>query len=133
MTNSKGSHFTFRAGVFWLVDTSDELRHVRVSWPIDVDTPRFGSATDGYDHEQAWRHICRLDRTLGIYAFDHFPRGRVTYFPPTRRWLLGVDVALARPDLVAQIVERWRLPPGHITTVVELTYCSAAHLRAMDV
>jgi hypothetical protein len=77
-------------------------------------------------HADAWSEVQRLDASLKHYEFDYFPRGRLDFFRPGRRWLLSLDSKLQQETFVAYIVIQWNIPPGHVTVKVAHNYQSTA-------
>jgi hypothetical protein len=115
-----------RIGVFWFVSTDTALsRLVSLTWPADIDAERAELRAVPYDHMRAWPEVQRLDKTLANYEFDHFPRGRLEFYPPMRRWLLAIDAKLDRSSFAIHLITFWRLPPGHLTVTVDPAYTSA--------
>jgi hypothetical protein len=77
-------------------------------------------------HAQAWLEIQRIDQSLSSYAYDYFPRGRLEFFVPGRRWLLFLDPELNRGAFVAYLVVKWQLNSGHLTVKTDTAYASKA-------
>ena len=119
-----------RIGLFWFVgDSNAPSRLVTVSSPRET-LAGYPLLTIGQTHEDAWPEIQRLDRTLAGYTFDHFPRGRLDFYEPGRRWLFFIDDALRNKKFVARVMSCWNIiEDGHITVQVEPDYRSAAQIR----
>jgi hypothetical protein len=118
--------FVPRIGVFWFVATDTSLsRLVSLTWPFNIDAEGADLRTVPYDHMRAWPEVQRLDQSLVGFEYDHFPRGRLEFFPPGRRWLLGIDAKLDRSSFTINLIVYWRLPPGHLTITVDPAYTSA--------
>jgi hypothetical protein len=118
-----------RIGVFWFVSTDHtSSRLLSLTWPFNLDDENSGLRAAPYDHKTAWPEVQRLDRMLRNYDFDYFPRGRLEFYPPMRRWLLSVDPKLNRSSFVTYIVAKWSLPIGHLTVKVEPAYSSAVSI-----
>jgi hypothetical protein len=119
----------YKVGLFWFVATSKlSSRLASLRWPFDVDAHELGLQSPPYDHQSAWTEVQRLDRTLAGYTFDHFPRGRLEYYPPARRWLVTVDEKLKAYAFVDHVVRHWELPRGHLTVKVDESYSSSVSI-----
>jgi len=117
----------YKVGLFWFVATGERSsRLASLRWPFDVEARVRGLQSPPYNHKSAWSEVKRLDRSLTAYSFDHFPRGRLEYFPPSRRWLLTVDEKLKADVFINNLVLRWELPRGHLTINAGECYCSSA-------
>ena len=68
--------------------------------------------------------IQRIDQSLSSHAYDYFPRGRLEFFVPGRRWLLFLDPKLNRGAFVAYLVVKWQLNSGHLTVKTDTAYAS---------
>ena len=112
-----------KLGLFWFIGTSKRQPSRLVSFLQDFEeVPEVDRVRAvRRDPAEAWREIQRLDPQLAPYAFDYFPRGRVEFFAPGRRWMLYVDAKLNRGAFIAYLVDTWRLDRGHLT--VKLDRC----------
>jgi hypothetical protein len=129
MEKSKASK-PWKIGLFWFVATN---RHscwlASLRSPIDIEGFRSALRCSPYDHKSAWTVVLQLNPSLAAYSFDHFPRGRLEYYPPARRWIFSVDQKLNRRSFVSYMAINWKLPPGHVTVKTELAYASLASVR----
>jgi hypothetical protein len=125
-----GGRSGLKISVFWFVETGGyPTRVVSILWPFKVDNDDWDLKAVPYGHERAWPEVQKLDRTLASYSFDHFPRGRLEFYPPTRRWLLSIDEQLNRSAFIDLLVEEWDLPEGHLTVKVDPSYTSAVSIN----
>lgn len=114
-----------KLAVFWFVSSEENRsRLVSLRWPFDINNARALQCIP-YGHEPAWADVQRADTTLSGHPFDFFPRGRLEYFPPTRRWIFSVDPLLEAGCFIKYLVNNWELPMGHVTVEVEPSYCSS--------
>jgi hypothetical protein len=116
-----------RLGLFWFIAKNrNASRFAAVSRPL-VEVPEIGDFQKlNESHTDTWSEVQRLDSSLKQYEFDFFPRGRVDFFRPGRRWILSLDSKLQRGAFVAHIVLQWGIPPGHLTVKVARDYQSIA-------
>lgn len=116
-----------RLGLFWsLSPTGAPFRLATFLRPFDAVTEVNGLKSVVERHEDIWPQVQRLDPSLAPYAFDHFPRGRLDYFSPGRRWLLRVDPALKGASFVGHLAHRWKLDAGHLTVESNRPYHNVA-------
>jgi hypothetical protein len=116
-----------RLGLFWFIAKDrNQSRFAAFSRPLDAvpEFDDFQRLNDSFVN--AWSEVQRLDSSLKQYEFDYFPRGRVDFFRPGRRWLLSLDSKLQRGAFVAHIVLQWGIPPGHLTVKIAREYQSTA-------
>jgi hypothetical protein len=125
------SAFKPQVGVFWFVapGTAPSPRLVSLLSPIDVAAAGRDLVATPYGHLAAWQQLQASDESLVPYAYDHFPRGRLEYFGPTRRWIFSLDRQLKRSRFISLLVLAAGLPPGHVTAQVDLAYTSAVAIR----
>jgi hypothetical protein len=116
-----------RLGLFWFIAKDrNASRFAAFSRPL-VEVPKIGDFQKlNESHADAWPEVQLIDPSLQQYEFDYFPRGRVDFFRPGRRWLLFIDSKLRRGAFVAHIVLQWGIPPGHLTAKVSRDYQSSA-------
>ena len=105
--------------------TETQSRLVSIRWPVDINAGREQKFIP-LGHDRAWIDAQKLDRTLTSYPFDYFPRGRLEYFPPMRRWSFSVDPLLEASCFMIDLVETWKLPKGHVTVEREMPATGAA-------
>jgi len=79
-------------------------------------------------HSEVWPQIQRIDQSLAAYPFDYFPRGRLVFFDPGRRWLLFLDSKLNRGTFVAHLMMKWGFGAGHLTVQSDAAYTSTARV-----
>lgn len=125
------SHISYqpRLGLFWFIAKDrNSSRFAALSRPLD-EVPEIGDIQRlEENHAEAWLEVQRLDDNLKQYEFDYFPRGRVDFFRPGRRWLLSLDPKLQQGAFVAHIVMQWDISPGHLTVKVDRDYRSTARV-----
>jgi hypothetical protein len=94
-----------RLGLFWFIAKDrNASRFAALSKPL-IEVPEIGDfqmLSESYAH--AWSEVQRIDSSLKQYEFDYFPRGRVDFFRPGRRWILSLDSKLQQGAFVAFIV-----------------------------
>src|SRR5258708_35413480 len=61
------------------------------------------------NHENGRTHVQRLNPTLALFEFDHFPRGRLEWHEHTDQWRL-VDQKLLRGGFVVTVLWYWKPP-----------------------
>jgi len=119
-----------KVALFWFVpDEAEGSRLVCVRWLLDCDE-RLQLQCAPCCHLEAWHHITALDRSLEEYSHEFFPRGRLEFYPPTRRWIFSIDTQLARGDFVEYLTDTWLLPRGHLTVIDDPDYRSAIVMRS---
>lgn len=125
--SSSTSGFSPKVGVFWFVAPNGSAsRLISVLSPFDINAVGLDFAKAPHDHEASWPEVRDSSPELAGYDFDYFPRGRLDYFAPGRRWIFSVDPKLKRNTFIACLVSNWCLPPGHVTVKGEDAYASRA-------
>jgi hypothetical protein len=125
---SRISHYP-RLGLFWFIAKDRNMsRFAAFSRPLAEVAENKNFQRLAEEHPEAWVEVQRLDPSLKQYAFDYFPRGRVDFFRPARRWLLSLDPKLQREEFVAHLLLQWGIPHGHSTVKVDRNYQSTAHI-----
>ncbi len=121
---------TGSVGIFWGSDRS---------WTILSDATQLTNEPYGdflthprgrYDVWSKWQMLSAtglrkqtVPDTVLYHEYEDFPRGRIVYQAKTRHFIIYADRQLQRPDVVADIANRFALSPG--TFVVR----SDAHYR----
>jgi hypothetical protein len=118
-------------GVFWFI-AKDRKRSRLACFTRKIENiSEFnGLKAIPQTHAEAWLEVQRIDQSLASYAYDYFPRGRLDFFVPGRRWLLFIDPKLNRGAFVAHLVVHWWLNAGHLTVYNEFSYTSEACVGA---
>ena len=62
------------------------------------------------DHVQAWPQFQKQFPVLADMDYIEVPRGRVLYRRRTRKFVVYLDPSLAKPEIKAAIVSRFKLP-----------------------
>jgi hypothetical protein len=118
-----------RLGLFWFIAKGRNASRFAAFSQLLNNVPEIDDFRKiNENHFDAWSVVQRLDSSLSPYEFDYFPRGRVDFFRPGRRWLLSLDPKLRRGAFVAYIVLQWGIPPRHLTVNIDRDYQSRAHV-----
>src|SRR4051794_23490003 len=106
-----GSPFNPKTGVFWFVatDPSAPSRMVSVLSPFNIDFAGRDLVASPHDHAVVWPRVQSLDPSLKNHDFEYFPRGRLEFSGPTRRWIVTIDSKLNRVAFIAYLSATWEL------------------------
>jgi hypothetical protein len=108
-------------GIFWgLQEGAEPLRLVTDTTPL-ADGDRYGDflthAAGHLDVWEAWQRLGPnglskrgLPKAIAWHEYEHFPRGRVVYHCPTKRFTVYADRVLQSQAVVAVILNAFRLP-----------------------
>ena len=124
-------------GLVWAVrDGAEPWRLVVSRTPLDRAEPYGEALTHSLGHCETWDAWRRLGpaalarRGLPLlvawHEYEHFPRGRVVFHVPARRFTFYADHTLRAPALLPRVLRAFTLDPARCTVRADPHYRTAA-------
>jgi hypothetical protein len=121
-------------GIFWRIQTSTTTPVLLVDFvPVESGEPYGDFLTHG-GHYEFWSKTAKLSvpelRKRGIpkavkwSEYEEWPRGRVVFHVPTKRFILYADRKLQAARTVALVLERFGLPKNRVDVRSDAHYVS---------
>lgn len=118
-------------GIFWMISTSDGVRLLAVSCPLDKAEPYGDCLTFGPGHHeiwQGWRQARELDAVaravVRAHEYEDWPRGRIVFNRAQDRFILYCDRKLMRTKTIEEIQQRFHLPADRTAVEADFHYQS---------
>jgi len=118
-------------GVFWIISTSEGVRLLAASCPLDKAEPYGDCLTFGPGHHeiwQGWRQSRELDAAARAvvrgHEYEDWPRGRIVFNRAQDRFILYCDRKLMRPKTIAEIQQHFQLPADRTAVEADFHYQS---------
>ena len=126
---------TSYVGIFWgLPQGRRGWRFLADKTPVDEGEPYGECITHATGHYEYWESLSRLGQTVlaqrGLpgepawHEYEEFPRGRVVYWPDSRRFVIYADRRLQAKSFIKRIVAEFGIPADAYSV------CSDSHYRS---
>lgn len=125
---------TASTGIFWLVAPANgKARLLTAGCALDAAELYGAFLTFADGHYAIWEGWRRADGgadadlrgILNLFEYEDWPRGRIVFNRPKKRFILYADRKLLRPETIAAIERLFALPPDRTDVETDFHYQSA--------